>query len=118
MVALFLAALGLYGLLAYAVSRRTREIGVRVAVGARPGDVRRLVLREGLGLAAAGIVLGLAGAAAAARLLARLLYEVGPADPVMFAAGPLVLLAVVAVACLLPARRATRVDPVVALRTE
>ena len=117
-VALFLAALGLYGLLAYAVSRRTREIGVRMAVGASPANVRRLVLREGLGLTAAGIVLGLAVAAAAARVLGTLLYEVRPSDPVTFAAVPFLLLGVAALACLLPARRAMRVDPVVALRTD
>jgi putative ABC transport system permease protein len=117
-VALLLAALGLYGLLAYAVSRRTREIGVRMAVGASPGNVRRLVLREGLGLTVAGIVLGLFAAAAGARLLGTLLYEVRPSDPVTFAAVPILLLGVAGLACLLPARRATRVDPIVALRTD
>ncbi len=117
-VALLLAVLGLYGLLAYAVSRRTREIGVRVAVGARPGDVRRLVMREGLGLTVAGIFLGLLAAAASVRLLGALLYEVRPTDPLTFAVAPLLLLAIAAAACLVPARRAIRVDAVVALRTE
>jgi putative ABC transport system permease protein len=116
--ALLLSALGLYGLLSYTVSRRTREIGVRVAVGARPRDVRGLVLREGLGLCALGVVLGLLVAAATSRLLEALLYEVRPSDPLTFVAVPPLLLGVAALACLLPARRAMRVDPVVALRTE
>jgi predicted permease len=116
--ALLLAALGLYGLVAYAVSRRTREIGVRVALGAAPADVRDLVLREGMVLAATGVGLGLVGAAASARLLRGLLYGIRPADPVTFAAVPLVLFLVAALACVLPARRAARVDPAVALRAE
>jgi putative ABC transport system permease protein len=116
--ALLLAALGLYGLLAYAVSRRTREIGIRVALGAGPSAIRSLVLREGLSLVASGIGLGLLGAAASARLLGALLYEIRPADPVTFAVVPLLLLVVAILACLLPARRATCVDPAVSLRTE
>jgi putative ABC transport system permease protein len=117
-VAVLLAALGLYGLLAYSVTRRTREIGVRVALGARPVDVSRLVLGEGMALAVLGIAIGLAAAAAAARLLRSLLYGVEPLDAVTFAAVPLLLAAVAAGACLLPARRARRVDPVEALRAE
>jgi putative ABC transport system permease protein len=118
LVALLLAALGLYGLLAYVVGRRTREIGVRVALGALPRDVRRLVLKEGLALTAGGILLGLAGSFGASRLLSSLLFGVGPVDPLTFGAGPLLLAAVAVAACLLPARRATRVDPAVALRSE
>jgi putative ABC transport system permease protein len=118
LVALVLAALGLYGLLAYSVSRRTREIGVRVALGAQAADVRRLVLGEGLTLVAAGIAIGLAAAWVASRALDSLLFGVTAADPLTYALGPLVLAAVAAAASLLPARRATRVDPAVALRAE
>jgi putative ABC transport system permease protein len=118
LIALLLAALGLYGLLAYSVSRRTQEIGVRVALGARPSDVRRMVVREGLRLVMGGLALGLLGAAAAARLLTSLLFGVRPVDPPTFAAVASLLLAVAALACLLPASRAARVDPAVALRAE
>lgn len=118
LVGLLLSALGLYGLLAYSVSRRTREIGVRVALGAQAADVRRLVLREGLTLTLAGIAIGLVAAWGAARLLDALLFGVTAADPLTYAVGPAVLMAVATAACLLPARRATRVDPSVALRTE
>ena len=117
-VAVLLSALGLYGLLAYSVAQRTREIGVRVALGARPADVSRLVLREGMRLALLGIVLGLAGAGAAAGALRALLYGIEPVDPLTFAAVPLVLAAVAALACVLPVRRARRVDPIDALRSE
>jgi putative ABC transport system permease protein len=118
LVGLLLSALGLYGLLAYSVSRRTREIGVRVALGAQAADVRRLVLREGLTLTLAGIVVGLVAAWGTARLLDALLFGVTAADPLTYALGPVVLASVAIGACLLPARRATRVDPAVALRTE
>jgi putative ABC transport system permease protein len=117
-LALLLAALGLYGLLAYSVSRRTREIGVRAALGASPSALRELVWREGLGLAAWGIGLGTLVAAAATRALAGLLHEVGPLDPTTFAAVGLALATVALLTCLLPARRAARVDPAVALRAE
>ena len=118
LVALMLSALGLYGLLAYSVSRRTREIGVRVALGADRSDVRRLVLREGLALTAIGIAIGLSAAWVASRSLESLLFGVTAADALTYAAGPVVLAAVALVACLLPARRAARVDPAVALRSE
>lgn len=118
LVALLLCALGLYGLLSFSVSRRTREIGVRVAVGATPSSVRLLVLREGLLLATLGILFGLSGAALGSRVLSGLLFAVQPIDPLTFAAVPVVLLAVAASACLLPAARAVRVDPAVALRAE
>lgn len=118
LVALLLSALGLYGLLAYSVSRRTREIGVRVALGATRTDVRRLVLREGLALTTSGIAIGLAVAWAASRSLESLLFGVTAADAITYAVGPALLAAVALVACLLPARRAARVDPAVALRSE
>lgn len=117
-VALLLSALGLYGLLSFSVSRRTREIGVRVAVGATPSSVRFLVLREGLLLAGLGTALGLSGAALGSRVLSGLLFAVQPIDPLTFASVPVVLLSVAAIACLLPAARAVSVDPAVALRAE
>ncbi len=114
--ALVMAAVGIYGVLAYAVSRRTQEIGIRMALGAQTGDVLRLVGREGLVLAAAGIGVGLAGALALTRLMSSLLFGVSPTDPITFAAVPAMLAAVALAACYLPARRAARVDPTVALR--
>ncbi|HET9314714.1 MAG TPA: FtsX-like permease family protein, partial [Vicinamibacteria bacterium] len=117
-IAVMLAALGLYGLLAYSVSRRTREIGVRVALGARAAQVRRLVLREGVGLTAIGLAIGCLAAAGASRLLESLLFGVKATDAATFVMGAAVLALVALAACLLPARRAARVDPAVALRTE
>lgn len=117
-LALLLAALGIYGVLAYSVSRRTREIGVRMALGAEMADVLGLVLRQGGALAAAGMITGLLGAIGATRLLKGFLFEVKPLDPMTFGATVLLLSAVAFVACWLPARRAARVDPMVALRTE
>ena len=118
LVALFLSALGLYGLLAYSVTSRTREIGVRVALGAQPKHVGHLVLREGLGLTLTGIALGLAVAWAGTRLLESLLYGVKATDGLTFAAVAGLLLVVAVLACGLPLRRALGVDPAVALRHE
>ena len=117
-VALLLAGLGLYGLVAYSVGRRTREIGVRVAVGARPSDVSRLVLGEGLKLGLFGLALGLAASLGGARLLSKLLFGVGPTDALTLFAASALLIAIALGASALPARRALRVQPAVALRQE
>jgi predicted permease len=116
--ALALACLGLYGLLSFAVVQRTREIGVRVALGAQRREVLSLVVGKGLKLALIGSALGLAGALAATRLVSNLLYGVTPTDPTTFAGVALVLVAVAVLASWIPARRAARVDPMVALRYE
>ncbi|HEX5727659.1 MAG TPA: ABC transporter permease [Longimicrobiaceae bacterium] len=118
LLALALASMGLYGVVAYAVARRTREIGVRIALGARTRDVLRLVVGQGARLAAAGVVLGLAGAWALTRLLSGLLLGFSPTDPVTFLGAPLLLAGVALLASWLPARRAARVDPMTALRAE
>jgi ABC-type antimicrobial peptide transport system permease subunit len=102
--------------MSYSVSQRTREIGIRMALGASHGDVRSMVVRQGLLLAAGGVVVGLAGAFGLARLVTNLLFGVTGADPVTFAVVPLVLLGVAAVATMVPAWKASRVDPVEALR--
>jgi putative ABC transport system permease protein len=117
-VALVLAAIGTYGVMAYSVTRRTREIGVRIALGARPADVLRMVLGQGGRLVAVAIVIGLAGAIAGGRLLASQLFEVSATDPRTLAAGAATLSAFALLACYLPARRAMRVEPLVALREE
>jgi predicted permease len=117
-VALTLGAVGVYGVVAYAVTRRTREIGVRMALGARASDVLGMVLREGGLLAGVGVALGIVGALAASRLLAGFLFGVTPNDLGVFVAVPAVLALVALGACALPARRAARVDPVTALRSE
>jgi putative ABC transport system permease protein len=117
-IALLLAAVGIYGVLAYSVAQRTREFGIRMAVGADGGDVMRLVLGQGLALTATGIAVGLAAAAAVTRVMASQLYEVAPIDPATFLVVPLALFVAAFAACCLPALRATRVDPLVALRSE
>jgi putative ABC transport system permease protein len=117
-VALGLAAVGLYGVLAHAVALRRHDIGIRMALGAQPGDVLRLILRNGMRLTSVGVVIGLAGAFALTRVLRNQLYEIGSADPLTFTAVALLLGLVAFLACLIPARRAARVDPLVALRSE
>jgi putative ABC transport system permease protein len=118
LLAVILAGLGTYGVMSYAVSGRAHEMGVRMALGARPGDVARIVLGEGVLLACAGAVLGLGGAAMAGRGLSALLFEVRPADPLTFTAAAAASVAVAVAACARPALRAARVDPGVALREE
>jgi len=117
-LALTLAALGLYGVIAYSVVQRTQEIGIRMALGAQRGDVLQLILRGGLRLVALGVVIGLAGAFALTRVLQSQLFSVTAHDPLVFAGNAALLVAVAAIACLLPALRATRVDPMTALRAE
>ncbi len=117
-LALILACIGVYGLMAYSVSRRTREIGVRMALGAKRADVLRMVLGAGLRLAFAGIAIGLAGALATSRLLTSLLFEMSPVNPLIFSLAAVVLAATAVAASLLPARRAASVDPMQALRVE
>jgi ABC-type antimicrobial peptide transport system permease subunit len=117
-LALLLSCLGLYGILSYTVARRTNEIGIRMALGADRRDVLWLVLRDALRLVLLGVLLGIPAALAATRLVASQLFGIGAADPVAIVLATLVLLVVAAVAGYLPARRATRVDPLVALRYE
>jgi predicted permease len=117
-LALLLAVVGVYGLKAYVVARRTREIGIRMALGARATDVVWMILRDGVKLTVVGIVIGLLLAAGVGKLLASQLYEVSALDPICFLTAPLVLIAAVLLACLIPARRAAKVDPMVALRSE
>jgi predicted permease len=116
-LALFVTVTGIGGVIATSVSERTQEFGIRMALGAEPGSVLRMVLREGMVLVAAGLVLGVAGALAFTRVLGSLLFEVDPADPLTFAAVAVMLLGVAAAACFVPARRATLVHPMVALRS-
>jgi ABC-type antimicrobial peptide transport system permease subunit len=117
-LALLLAAIGIYGVMAYNVAQRVREIGIRMALGADAGQVLRSVVKEGMMLAGAGAVLGIAGAFGVTRILQAYLYGVTTTDPVAFAATALLLGLVALGACWIPARRATRVDPILALRHE
>ena len=118
LIALALAVVEIYGVMSYSVGRRTREIGVRMALGAGRTDIFRLVARSGIGLVGIGIAVGLGGAFALTRFMTSLLYQVRPADPATFAVIAVVLSAIAALACYLPARRATRVNSMVALRYE
>jgi hypothetical protein len=117
-LALTLASVGLYGVLSYSVSQRRRELSVRAALGAAQADLVRLVIREGLGATTTGLALGLVTAAASTRLMQSVLFGVGPLDLVAFAAAPLILIPIAVVACLLPAAKAARTDPIEALRSE
>jgi predicted permease len=117
-VAMGLAALGVYGVLAYLVNQSTRELGIRLALGATPRDVLLLIVRHGIGVTMAGVAIGITGAFVAARFMESLLFEVGAADPLTFLMVPTVLAAAALAASLAPALRASRVEPLVALRTE
>jgi putative ABC transport system permease protein len=117
-LALVLAAVGLYGVMSYSVAQRTREIGIRMALGAGRGNVMGLVLKQGVTLVSAGVVLGLGAAFAVTRLLASLLFGVSAVDPITFIATSGLLVVVALLASYVPARRATKVDPIIALRYE
>lgn len=117
-MALILAALGLYGVIAYSVVQRTREIGIRTALGATGGDILGMVLRGGLLLTGIGLVIGIGGAIGLAQWLSSLLFNVHGYDPVTLSLVSLVLLLTAVIACLVPARRAVRVNPIIALKAE
>jgi putative ABC transport system permease protein len=118
LMGLLLAVIGLYGVVAYAVSRRTREIGIRMVIGARPRDVLRMVLEQGMMFTAIGVGAGLAMAFFASQVVSTFVVRVSPRDPVIFLSVPVILAIVMVAACWLPARRAARIDPTLALRQE
>ena len=117
-LALALAVIGIYGVMAYSVAQRTQEIGIRMALGADRGRITSMVLREGMTSVAAGLALGIAGALALSRLVSGLLFGVGPTDPICYAGSAIVIIAAALAACFLPARRATAVSPMTALRAQ
>ncbi len=117
-IAVSLAAIGIYGLMAYAVQQRIHELGVRVALGATPDNVRNLILRQGMIVVCAGVVIGVVSAAALSRLLANVLFGVSTHDPAVFASVTVLLLVIGLIGVLLPAHRAARVDPIIALRAD
>jgi putative ABC transport system permease protein len=116
--ALLLAAAGLYAVIAYLISQRTREIGIRLALGAAPRDILRLIMGQGMKLTLKGVAIGIVGAIAVTRLMRSLLFAVAPTDVITFGISAIVLIGVALLACFIPARRATKVDPLVALRYE
>jgi ABC-type antimicrobial peptide transport system permease subunit len=118
LTALGLAIIGLYGVLAYIVAQRTRELGIRIALGAPRTTVFGLIVRRGMTVVALGLVIGIGAALLATRLIDRLLFQVGTTDPLVFIVVPVSLAAAALIACLVPARQAMRVDPIVALRSE
>jgi putative ABC transport system permease protein len=117
-MALLMAVLGLYGIISYAVTQRTQEIGIRLALGAQRGEILGMVIGQGMWLAGTGVGIGLVSSVVISRLLRNQLFQVGPFDPLTFAATALILLGAALAACYIPARRATRVDPIHALRHE
>ena len=117
-IAVVMAAIDVFGVMSYAVNLRSREMGIRLALGARPSEVRRMVVMEGMTQALIGVVIGVAGAAWLTRTMTTLLFGVSPGDPLTLATVAALLLATAAIACYVPARRATRVDPLIVLRTE